>query len=341
MSGSSPSTATVLGAGTWGIVLAQLLADGGHRVRAWDYHAHVVEGLRKNRSNPRLPGFMISEKVELESDLAAALEGSEIAVIVVPSTAVRSACETIRKLGAHERIRTWVIASKGIEPVTLLPMHDVLVEVFGEGVRARIGVLGGPTHAEEVARNLPATIVAAATDLQFAEEIQQLFFHPRFRVYTQDDLLGVELGGALKNVIAIAAGVSDGLGFGDNARAALITRGLAEMVRLGVVMGARRETFMGLSGLGDLVVTTSSVHSRNHRFGELLAEGKNCKQALEGVGMVVEGYATAQSARALAKKFGVDMPITEVVYRVLYEGLPAQDGLRALLARGAKSERER
>jgi glycerol-3-phosphate dehydrogenase (NAD(P)+) len=334
------NTVAVLGAGTWGIVLAQLLHENGHGVSAWDFYAEVIEKLKTARGHPRMPGFSLSPEILLTSDIGEVLRGAEAAVLVVPSLAIRGTCEKIRELKLHEQVKTWAIASKGIEPSSLKPLNEVVVEVLGEPVRPCVGVLSGPTHAEEVARKLPATLVAAAENPDTAARIQQLFFNPFFRVYTQDDVLGVELGAALKNVIAIAAGVSDGFGFGDNTRAALITRGLAEIMRLGVTMGARRETFMGLSGLGDLVVTTSSVHSRNHRFGELLAEGKSCEEALKGVGMVVEGYATAQSAHALAKKFGVEMPISEAVYRVCYEGLGPREALQALLARGAKSEKE-
>lgn len=333
-------TAAVLGSGTWGIVLAQVLCDNGHDVRAWDYHASVVEKLKQTRGHARMPELKLSDCILFTADLAEALRGAQLGVFVVPSIAIRETCEKIRDLGLADQIEVWAIASKGIEPASLKPLNQVAADVLGESARPRIGVLSGPTHAEEVARRLPATLVAAAENPETAEQIQQAFFNPLFRVYTQSDVLGVELGGALKNIIAIAAGVSDGLGFGDNTRAALITRGLHEMVRLGVAMGAQRETFMGLSGLGDLVVTTSSKHSRNHQFGELLAAGKKPEEALKEVGMVVEGYATVKSASALAQKHGVDMPITEAVYKVCYEGYSPKEALQRLLARSAKSEKE-
>ena len=333
-------TAVVLGAGTWGIVLAKVLHDNGCEVRAWDFYPAVIESLRETRTTPRLPDFKVPEGILLTPDLAEAVRGAEVAVIVVPSMAVRSTCESIRDAGLADAIRTWVICSKGIESETLLPLHSVVVETFGNGAEDKVGVLSGPSHAEEVGRGLPTSIVACSTNRDLALEIQRLFFQPRFRVYTHDDILGVELAGAIKNVIAIAAGIADGMGFGDNTRAALITRGLAEIVRLGEAMGARRETFMGLSGIGDLIVTASSPHSRNHQFGEFLAQGKSCPEALEAVGMVVEGHAAAKSAHALAKKFNVELPIIEGIYQTIYKGVPAREGLEALLSREAKPEQD-
>jgi glycerol-3-phosphate dehydrogenase (NAD(P)+) len=329
-------TIGVLGAGTWGIVLAHLLAKNGHRVHAWDFYPQVVEALRRDRATPRLPDFQVDPSIELVTDLADAVRDADMIVLVVPSTAVRQTCETLKKLGIVGAGKTWVVCSKGVEPDTLLLLHEVVEDVMGAG--ARIGALSGPSHAEEVSRGLPTTVTACSHDPAVADEIQAAFFNPRFRVYTHDDIVGVELGGALKNVAAIAAGISDGMGFGDNSRAALVTRGLAEMVRLGLAMGARRDTFMGLSGLGDLVVTAVSPHSRNHRFGEYLAQGMSCEDALKAVGMVVEGYATARSAHALARKHNVEMPIAEAVYSVIYEGLSAREGLEQLLAREKKPE---
>lgn len=333
-------TVAVLGAGTWGIVLAQVLARNGHAVRAWDFFPQVIENLRRDRSTPRLPDFQIDESIVLEADLAVAARGAEVIVIVVPSTATRQTCESLKRAGITGPGKTWVICSKGIEPDTLMLLDEVVADVMGKATEDHIGALSGPSHAEEVSRGLPTTVTACSRNPEVAEEIQGLFFNPRFRVYTHDDIIGVELGGAVKNVTAIAAGISDGMGFGDNSRAALVTRGLAEIVRLGVAMGARRDTFMGLAGLGDLVVTTGSPHSRNHRFGEYLAQGMTCKEALESVGMVVEGYATAKSAYALAKRHNVEMPIAEAVYRVTYENLPARQALEQLLSRERKSELE-
>jgi glycerol-3-phosphate dehydrogenase (NAD(P)+) len=285
-----------------------------------------------------LEGFKIDPSIALTSDLGEAMDGAQAVVVVVPSTAVRATCEAIVNLKPARPPDFWVLCSKGIEQGTLMPLHEVTIDVLGEAWRDRIGVLSGPSHAEEVARELPTTVTAAATRPEVAEAIQRLFHRPRFRVYTHDDVLGVELGAGLKNVIAIAAGVADGLGFGDNTRAALITRGLAEIVRLGVAMGARQETFMGLAGVGDLVVTATSRHSRNHCFGENLARGMTCKEALDEVGMVVEGYATAKSAHDLAKKHGVEMPIAEAVYSMIYDGLPVGEAMDRLLSREAGAE---
>lgn len=335
----SPSVA-VLGAGTWGAVLAHVAAQNDFPVTAWDFFPDVIEKLKADRNPPNLPAFELDERVQLSSDLEETLTGAQMAVLVVPSTSLRANCETIRERGLASSIKTWVVCSKGVEQQTLLPLHEVVIDVLGDSVRSHVGVLSGPSHAEEVSRGLPTTVTACSENPEVAAEIQRVFFQPRFRVYTHDDVLGVELGGALKNVIAIAAGISDGMGFGDNTRAALITRGLAEIVRLGTAMGARRDTFMGLSGMGDLVVTTSSPHSRNHRFGEYLAQGLTCEEALEEVGMVVEGYATSVSAYELSKKFEVEMPITDAVYHVIHKDLPAREGLERLLARDPKSETE-
>jgi glycerol-3-phosphate dehydrogenase (NAD(P)+) len=332
----------VLGAGTWGITLADVLARNGHPVACWDVSAELIGRLRRRRAHPRLEGFTVDEGVRPVTDLEEALRTADAVVMAVPSQAMRNACEaaraTIRSNGRDEAISAWVVCTKGIEQGTHLLMHEVLADVLGGEAAARAGVLSGPSHAEEVCRGLPTTIVAAAADPALAAAIQQWFFRPSLRVYTHDDVLGVELGGAIKNVIAIAAGVADGLGFGDNARAALMTRGLAEIVRLGLAAGARLETFMGLSGIGDLIVTAGSRHSRNHRFGRCLADGLTVPQALEEVGMVVEGYATAVSARELAALHNVEMPITDAVYHVLYGGLPPRRAVEELLARDPKPE---
>lgn len=340
MSEETKEQIVVLGAGTWGIVLAQLARANRFPVRAWDYDPRVIETLSSKRKHPMLPDFEIDESIELTSDLAKAMEGAKVAVVAVPASAVRETFETLKEQELDVGVEAWIICSKGIEQDTLLTLDSVIVEVLGSEVRDNIGVLSGPSHAEEVSRDLPTTVTACSTNAELSSRISTIFFGPNFRIYTHDDVLGVELGAALKNVIAIAAGISDGLGFGDNSRAALVTRGLAEIVRLGVAMGARRETFMGLSGLGDLVVTTGSAHSRNHRFGECLAAGLTCEEALSKVGMVVEGYTTAKSAHQLARKYGVDTPIGETVYQVLYEGLPALEGLQKLLARAPRSEKE-
>jgi glycerol-3-phosphate dehydrogenase (NAD(P)+) len=338
MNNSEPNSFVVLGAGTWGITLADILARNGHRVNCWDIDAALIDWMNRERRHPKLEGFTLDEGVLLTSDLDRALEGARACVIVVPSQVLRKACQAVAAKAAGAGIEAWVICTKGIEQGSLLPMHDVLRDALGEGAGARIGILSGPSHAEEVSRGLPTTVVACSKDEILAREIQHWFHRPYFRVYTHDDMLGVELGGSIKNVIAIAAGISDGLGFGDNTRAALMTRGLAEIVRLGLAAGAKLETFMGLSGIGDLIVTAGSRHSRNHTFGNYLAQGLSAGEALERVGMVVEGYATARSAHELAQRHGVEMPITEAVYRVLYEELSVRQMVEGLLARDPKPE---
>ncbi len=328
----------VLGAGTWGSALAGILTGKGHDVRAWDIDAQIIRRLRETRTHPRLPGFRLGEAARLTTNLAEAVEGARVILIAVPSGAVRATAQALAESRADGRAEAWLICSKGMDPETLKPLHEVLEEVLGAEIRGGAAALGGPSHAEEVVQGVPTTVVAAAPQAELRRRIQRMLFLPRFRVYTHDDLLGVELGGALKNVIAIAAGVSDGQGFGDNTRAALITRGLAEILRLGVKMGARAETFMGLSGLGDVVVTCTSRHSRNHRFGELLAAGRSAEAALAEVGMVVEGYAATRCAIGLARRHEVEMPLAAAVHAMLFEGLTVGDALEGLLAREARSE---
>ena len=340
ISAPKPTSFAILGAGTWGITLADILARNGHQAICWDIDEALVRLLDSERRHPKLQGFTLDDRVKLTASLPQALQAAKICVLAVPSRFMRSTCQTIRDSnGLADTIEAWVICSKGIEQETLMVMHDVLSDVLGVAFGAKTGVLSGPSHAEEVSRGLPTTVVACAKDPLLAKRIQQWFFRTYFRVYTHDDVDGVELGASIKNVIAIAAGISDGMGFGDNTRAALMTRGLAETVRLGLAVGARLETFMGLSGIGDLIVTAGSRHSRNHAFGQLLARGYTCAEALEEVGMVVEGYPTAKSAWQLAHRYQIDMPISEVIYKVLYEGLAPREAVEELLARDPKPER--
>ncbi len=331
----------VLGAGTWGITLAGVLAQNGHAVSCWDIDEGLIGELESKRRHPKLGAYQIPSSIALTPRLAQALEGAQGGVVAVPSRAMRSVCEAVGEVGAAgvgDRIEAWVIANKGIEVETLMLMNEVLADVLGPEAGGRVGVLSGPSHAEEVSKGMPTTVVAASADPALARAIQQWFFRPYFRVYTHDDVVGVELGGSIKNVIAIAGGAADAMGLGDNARASLMTRGLAEIVRLGLAVGARIETFMGLSGIGDLIVTAGSRHSRNHQFGGLLAQGLTAEQALKEVGMVVEGYTTAQSAREYARKHHVEMPIIEAVYQVLYHGLSPRRVLEDLLVRDPKPE---
>ncbi len=322
---------TVLGAGAWGTALAALLQRGGQAVTLWGHDAGRVEELRRSRRNERyLPGVDLPAALLVESDLSRAISGAEFIVAAVPSKAFR---EVTRQLSAFAGVV--VSVTKGIEHETGLTMCGVLAE---NAPHARIAALSGPTFALEVARGAPSAIVAASQDAVTAGEVQQLFHQPTFRVYTSLDLLGVELGGALKNVIAISAGVCDGLGFGDNSKAALVTRAIAEVRRLGVACGAQAETFAGLSGMGDLTVTCFSKHSRNRGFGERLGRGEKPPDVLASMTAVAEGYPTSRSAYELARKHQVSTPIIDEVYRMLYEGKNVAKGLRDLMSRDVKAE---
>jgi len=327
---------TVLSAGTWGISLAALLHHKGHSVRVWEFAQSVVDELLRTRRHPKLADFEIPGPIAIDTDLRAMLAGAEAVVCAVPAAHLRATCKRARAEGYAGQ--PFVICSKGIEQGTLDLMHEVAAQELGAGARSHIVQLSGPSHAEEVSRGLPTAVTVAGESLAEAEAVQALFMTPRFRVYTQTDLVGVELGAALKNVIAIACGISDGLGFGDNAKAGLVTRGLAEILRLGLVMGARAETFYGLAGMGDLVVTCMSRHSRNWKFGSLIGQGRNSEQALAEVGMVVEGYYTVQAAEALARREAVEMPITEAVAAVLFKGLKPLEAVSGLMLRDPKSE---
>jgi glycerol-3-phosphate dehydrogenase (NAD(P)+) len=331
---SARGRCAVLGAGSWGTTLAVHLAELDWSVRLWDGDGTNLAALQAERENRKyLPGIALPDSLEVMFDLASALEESALVVWAVPSIALRDvACAAKPHLGGGA---LEACATKGLEPNTSRRMSEVLFETLGERPRA---VLVGPSHAEEVSRGIPTSVVAAAEQMTWAEDVQRAFFSPRFRVYAQDDLAGVELGSALKNVIALAAGVSDGLGYGDNTKGALLTRGLAEMSRLGAAAGARRETFFGLSGMGDLVTTAISRHSRNRRVGEELARGRTLADILTTLGQVAEGVNTAPAARALAEQHGVDTPITREVCAVLFEGKSAQEALKGLLSRDPKRE---
>jgi len=335
---SDAARAAVLGAGSWGTTLAIHLAAGGHRVALWDADGANLERIRVERTNTKyLPGIALHESVEVVSELGACLEGAALVTWAVPSVALREVARRARAALPQNALEA--CATKGLEPAALgerpRRMSEVLTEELGDRPRA---VLVGPSHAEEVARGIPTSIVAAAVRLEWAERVQQAFFSPRFRVYAQDDLLGVEFASALKNVIALAAGVGDGLGYGDNTKGALLTRGLAEMSRLGTALGGRRETFYGLSGMGDLVTTAISRHSRNRRVGEELGRGKALSDVLAALGQVAEGVNTARPAQALATAQGVEVPITREVCALLFEGKSASDAIAALLARDPKRE---
>lgn len=325
----------VIGDGGWGTALALVLHRCGHEVRVWGAFPEYVEEVRHNRINRKfLPGASIPPEIEWTHDRAAAVRDVDAIVVAVPSRFFEQTLAPFRSLVTPDT--PLLSVTKGLQAETGRRMTEVAVEALGASC---VAALSGPSHAEEVARNVPTAVVIACTDAGTALFFQRLFAVPTFRVYTSDDVVGVELGGALKNVIAIAAGACDGLGFGDNTKAALITRGLAEMARLGCAMGARPETFSGLSGLGDLVVTCMSRHSRNRAVGERLGRGETLAQILATMEQVAEGVWTCRTARMLASKYGVETPIVEQVFAVLYEGRRPADAVQALLTREQKQER--
>ncbi len=321
----------VLGAGSWGCTLGIHLFKKGYEIRLWDI-APQVELLKKKRECLKIPGLVIPPEVEITSRMEEAVREARIIMVVLPSQVVR---ETLRKLRELPPASIIVIASKGIENETLMTMSEVVFDVLGEKQSV---VISGPSHAEEVCRHIPTTIVSSSANEKKREEVQQLLMTETLRVYTNPDVRGVELGGALKNIIAIAAGISDGLGFGDNTKAALLTRGLAEITRLGVAGGARPLTFAGLSGMGDLITTCISRYSRNRNLGEAIGKGKGLEEALQDIGMVVEGVPTTKSAHDLAKRFKVEMPITEEIYQVLFERKDPCRAVTDLMLREAKPE---
>lgn len=327
---------SVLGAGSWGTALAVLLCENGHEVTLWSIDQREVAMISEKREQiEKLPGVAIPEQVVVTGNLQESIAGREVLVLAVPSIFIRS---TAKKMAEFvEAGQIIVNVAKGIEEQTLKNMTDVIEE---EIPQAEVGVLSGPSHAEEVGRRIPTTVVAGAHRRETAEIIQDAFMNSYFRVYTSPDMVGIELGAALKNVIALAAGIVDGLGFGDNTKAALITRGIAEITRLGTAMGGRVETFAGLSGIGDLIVTCTSTHSRNHNAGYLIGQGRTYQEAMDEVKMVVEGVYSAKAALALAKKYQVEVPITEQVNRVLFEGVPATEAVPSLLLRNRTAESE-
>lgn len=332
--GSGPPVA-VLGAGSWGTALAVQFARSGRPTRLWGRDRAQLARMARERLNERyLPTGAFPEALMVEPELAGALRGARDLLIAVPSHAFRSMLIELRPVLGEETQLAW--ATKGFELATGLLPHQVAREVLGP--KRAVAVLSGPTFAREVGAGLPTAMTIASTDAAFAKALAEDLSSTNFRVYTSTDIVGVEVGGAVKNVLAVGAGLSDGLGFGANARVALITRGLAEMMRLGVALGAQRETFMGLAGLGDLVLTCTDDQSRNRRFGLQLAAGKTPAQALEAIGQVVEGYPAARALRGVAARAGVEMPLCESVYRVLYEGVPATEAVRELMSRPIKSE---
>ncbi|MCR5784048.1 MAG: NAD(P)-dependent glycerol-3-phosphate dehydrogenase [Eubacterium sp.] len=324
----------VLGAGSWGIALATVLDTNGNDVTVWSTIEDEVKMLSEKREHTsKLPGVKLGEKIVFTTDIEKAVVGKEIIVMAVPSVFVRSTAEKIAPLVKEGQIV--VDVAKGIEEDTLLPMTE-LIESIVKNVD--IAILSGPSHAEEVGRKMPTTIVAGSKKKSVAEKIQQTFMNEYFRVYTSPDVLGIGLGGSLKNVIALAAGMADGLGCGDNTKAALITRGIREISALAIAMGACAETVEGLSGMGDLIVTCASVHSRNRKAGMLMGQGKTMKEATEEVQMVVEGIYSAKAAKALSEKYNVETPIIDSVNQVLFEDRSVKECLNELMNRDRKSE---
>ncbi len=326
--------AAVIGAGSWGIALAKLLHTNGNEVIVWSIMEEEIQMLRKNHEHmDKLPGVKLSEDILFTSDLSEAIAGREILVLAVPSVFTRSTAKSMAQYVKDGQII--VCVAKGIEEDTLMTISDVVEQ---EIPQADVAVMCGPSHAEEVGIGLPTTVVAGARRKKTAERLQDLFMNEVFRVYTSPDMLGMELGGSLKNVIALAAGMADGLGYGDNTKAALITRGIAEITGLAVAMGAHIETLNGLTGMGDLIVTCESRHSRNRKAGMLIGQGYTMKQATEEVKMVVEGIYSAKAALALAKKYDVELPIIEEVNKVLFEDKPAKEAVTDLMIRQKRVE---
>lgn len=331
------SSITLFGAGSWGTALSVHLASAGRDVTLWARRSEVVEEIRRTSHNPTyLPELLIPSTVTITTDLAEAAHDSDFWGFAVPSQKLRERAKSLRP-HVHSDV-TAVALSKGIENDTLCTMTQVLAEVLDELPRRQIGVLYGPSHAEEVAEGRPTTVVAAAPDEDVARHVQDRFMTERLRVYVNTDVIGVEIAGSAKNVLAIAAGICDGVGYGDNAKAALVTRGLAEIQRLGRALGANPQTFAGLAGVGDLVVTCMSRHSRNRAFGEQIASGKSLDEVLDEMEMVAEGVRTTRSVHDLAQRHGIEMPITEAVHSILFDDKEPSEMVKRLMTRSAKLE---
>ena len=325
----------VIGSGSWGTAVAVLLAGKGNDVYLWSWQQEETDRLNRDRENCEfLPGIKFPENIICTHNMEECADGAELIVTAAPSPATRT---TAKQLSPFVKNGQKIVnISKGLEEGTLMRLSQVYKS---EIPQADIAVMSGPSHAEEVSKGLPTTNVAAAENIKTAEFVQDVFMRDNFRVYTSTDVIGVELGGALKNIIALCAGISDGLGYGDNTKAALMTRGLAEIARLGIAMGAKEETFMGLSGVGDLIVTCTSMHSRNRRAGILLGQGKSLDETLKSVHMVVEGVNTASAAYKLGEKYGIEMPITAEANAILFDGKNAREAVNSLMTREKRHER--
>ena len=331
------SKVSVLGAGSWGTALALVLADNHHDVLLWGHREELVKQINETHQNEKyLPGVSLPLNIKATTSMEEAILEAETVILAVPTKAMREVCKQMVPLLTKKIL--FVHVSKGIEPETHLRVSEMIEEEIPEHLREAVVVLTGPSHAEEVSLRQPTTVTAASYDMNAAKKVQDLFINQHFRVYTNADVVGVEIGGSLKNIIALAAGITDGLGYGDNAKAALITRGLAEIARLGAALGANPLTFLGLTGMGDLIVTCTSVHSRNWRAGNMLGKGKNLDEVLESMGMVVEGVRTTKATYQLAKKMDVNMPLTFALYEVLFNGVNPKDAVDRLMSRDKTSE---
>lgn len=324
---------SILGGGSWGIALAVLLHKNGHKITVWSALETEIAMLKEKHEHKMLPGVRLPEDTVFTTDDREAVEGQELLVMAVASSFTRRTAHRLSALVAPSQ--KILNVAKGIEEHTLMTLSEIIEQ---EIPQADVAVMSGPSHAEEVGRGIPTTIVVGAKSKETAEYIQNLFMNEVFRVYISPDILGMELGGALKNVVALAAGIADGLGYGDNTKAALITRGLAEIARLGMAMGGKFETFCGLTGIGDLIVTCASMHSRNRRAGILIGQGKTCDEAMSEVQMVVEGVYSAKAAMELAEKYQVQLPIIEQVNKVLFENKSAAQAMKELMLRDKKLE---
>ncbi len=324
---------TILGGGSWGIAIAVLLHKNGHEITIWSALEDEVKMLKENHEHKMLPGVRLPEDISFTADDKEAVEGSDLLVMAVASAYTRSTAHRISDLVSQDQ--KVLNVAKGIEEHTLMTLSEIIEQ---EIPQADVAVMSGPSHAEEVGRGIPTSIVVGARSRATAEYIQNLFMNEVFRVYISPDVLGMELGGSLKNVVALAAGIADGLGYGDNTKAALITRGITEIARLGTAMGGKFETFCGLTGIGDLIVTCASMHSRNRRAGILIGQGKSYEEAMAEVQMVVEGVYSARAAMELAEKYQIQMPIIEQVNKVLFEGKSAAQAVKELMLRDRKEE---
>ena len=325
---------SVLGAGSWGIALAVMLNKNGHEVKVWSHRQSQVDQMNDTHTSDKIKGVKLPESMEFTADIESAANSADVILFSVPSKATRETAEKVKDFVNSNQI--FITVTKGIEEDTLYTQTEILEDVLGAD--KKICVLSGPSHAEEVVVFKPTLVVAGSTDRQTALFVQNLFMNKYFRVYSSPDVKGIEVGAALKNVIALAAGMSDGLGFGDNAKAALITRGIKEISALAVAMGGQAETLSGLTGVGDLIVTCSSIHSRNRMAGYYIGQGMSKDEAMEKVAMVVEGVYSAKAAKKLAEKYNIEMPIVDIVNAVLFDGLAAKDAVYELMTRSKKDE---